>query len=310
MRKLTIAICTYNRAQNLPRLVEGLRKQISSVSYELLFINNNSTDNTEQVLKGLALQSGIKLRSVIETQQGIVFARNRALNECMEDDYMLFMDDDELPASNNMVENAVKELEKNDVLCVGGKVAVDFGDNLRPKWLVDELLGFYAEIDYGDEPFLIKDDSTPIWTSIIAYNMTIFRNHKNLRFDGRYNRVGIGVGGGSDAIMFRNMLDLGIKMKYLPGMSVLHFVEPWRMTRLYFWRLHFISGRKKGFNDTAAYKTNLFGVPPFLMFQFTKHLLKTLVLFLKRDRHYVRQGMNTTHSLGMIYGRYLKFRNK
>ncbi len=108
MRKLTIAICTYNRAQNLPRLVEGLRKQISSVSYELLFINNNSTDNTEQVLKGLALQSGIKLRSVIETQQGIVFARNRALNECMEDDYMLFMDDDELPASNNMVENAAR----------------------------------------------------------------------------------------------------------------------------------------------------------------------------------------------------------
>lgn len=308
MKKLTIAVCTYNRAHNLPNLVAELRKQICPISYDILFIVNNSTDNTVKVLEELTRQSGPKLRFINEPIQGISYARNRAIAECMDSDYMLFMDDDELPSSDHMLEAAVNELEKGEAQCVGGSVTVDFGDNIRPKWLVDELLGFYAEINHGDKPFVIHDETTPIWTSIIAYDMRIFHINKNLRFDVRYNRKGNGIGGGEDVIMFREMLEAGIIMKYLPDMGVLHHVESWRMTRRYFLRLHFISGRKLGQYELPDYATTIFGVPPFLGPQFVKHLLKSLVFYLKMDNQYVRQWMNAAHSLGMIYGQHLKWK--
>jgi len=308
MKKITIAVCTYNRAHNLPNLVAELRKQTCPIPYEILFIVNNSTDNTIEVLEKLARQPGAKLRFTNEPEQGIAYARNRAITECMDSDYMLFIDDDELPSSIHMVEAAAIELEKGEAQCVGGKVTVDFGNNTRPKWLVDELLGFYAEINYGDKSFVIHDESTPIWTSIIAYDMRIFHNKNGLCFDVRYNRQGGGIGGGEDVMMFRKMLELGIIMKYLPDMGVLHHVEPWRMNRCYFLRLHFISGRKIGQYELPDYTTTFFGVPPFLITQFVKHLLKSLVFYLKMDKQYVRQWMNAAHSLGMIYGQYLKWK--
>ncbi|MCB1879541.1 MAG: glycosyltransferase family 2 protein [Gammaproteobacteria bacterium] len=308
MKKITIAICTYNRANNLSKLVAELRKQICPIECEILFIINNCTDNTEQVLTELANQPGMKLRFVHESSQGIAYARNRALVESMESSYLLFIDDDETPDSKHLVETAVNELEKGEVQCVGGKVTVEFGNNKRPKWLVDELLGFYAEINYGETPFIIRDESTPIWTSIIAYDMTIFRNNNQLRFNTRYNREGKGIGGGEDVIMFRDMLKVGVLMKYLPEMGVLHFVESWRINRRYFWRVHFVAGKKQGQFETGDYKTMFLGIPPFMGVQFISHLLNSVLLFLKRDNHYVRQGMNATHALGMICGRYLKWK--
>ena len=98
MKKLTIAVCTYNRAHNLPNLVAKLRKQACPMSYDILFIVNNSTDNTVKVLEELARQSGPKLQFINEPKQGIAYARNRAITECMDSDYMLFIDDDELPS--------------------------------------------------------------------------------------------------------------------------------------------------------------------------------------------------------------------
>ncbi|MCP5445741.1 MAG: glycosyltransferase family 2 protein [Chromatiaceae bacterium] len=308
MKKITIAVCTYNRANNLSKLVAELRKQICPIECEILFIINNCTDNTEQVLTELANQPGMKLRFVHESSQGIAYARNRALVESMESSYLLFIDDDETPDSKHLVETAVNELEKGEVQCVGGKVTVEFGNNKRPKWLVDELLGFYAEINYGETPFIIRDESTPIWTSIIAYDMTIFRNNNQLRFNTRYNREGKGIGGGEDVIMFRDMLKVGVLMKYLPEMGVLHFVESWRINRRYFWRVHFVAGKKQGQFETGDYKTMFLGIPPFMGVQFISHLLNSVLLFLKRDNHYVRQGMNATHALGMICGRYLKWK--
>ncbi len=308
MKTLTIAVCTYNRAHFLPQLINELRKQVCPIFCEILFIVNNSTDETFDILKNFSQMPGIKLRYVNEQIQGIAHARNRALHESIESDYLLFIDDDELPSSISMTEVAVKELEKSDVQCVGGRITIDFRDNNRPRWLGDELLGFYAEIDYGDNAFIITDESTPIWTSIIAYDMNIFRNNPNLRFDERYNRVGDGVGGGEDVIMFRDMLREGIKMKYLPELGVRHLVEPHRMTRRYFWKLHFVSGMKLGLFESVDYDNSVFGIPPFMVAQFFKHLLKSVFLFLKRDYYYVRQGMNATHALGMMYGSFRKWR--
>lgn len=310
MKTITIAICTYNRANNLKPLVDALRAQKVAIRSELLFINNNSQDNTLEILQKLSKENGTPLRYVTESNQGIPYARNRAIKECLQSDYMLFMDDDELPSDINLVQSALDTLVNDGASVVGGRVNINFGNNKRPKWLNDELLPFYAELDHGDKKFCIKDKSTPIWTSIIAYDMNLFRDDKSLRFDIRYNRTANGIGGGEDAIMFREMLKREVKMMYQPEMSIDHFVEPWRMKRTYFWKLHFIAGRKYGQFETPEYKKTIFGIPPFMFVHAGQHFFRTLTQFTLFNNHYVRQGMNLSHALGQIYGRYLRYKDR
>lgn len=305
MSFLTVSVCSFNRAERLPGLVTALRQQECPIPFEILIVDNNSADNTQQVLAELAARPGASLRFVRETKQGIVPARNRALEESVKSDYMVFMDDDELPLPG-MLSAAVDALEREGAECVGGAVNVPFVTGKRPGWLGDELLGFLAGIRYGDEPFWITDSSTPIWTSNAAYRMSIFSD--GLCFDTRYNRAGKSGFGGEDAIMFASLLERGLRIRYRPDMVVEHFAETWRLRRLYFLKLHYSSGLKSGFWSMEKYGREIYGVPPFMVTQALRHFGKAAMMWLLGKPGAVRQAMNCTHAIGVIVGRFEKWR--
>jgi glycosyltransferase involved in cell wall biosynthesis len=304
-KKLVAAFCTYNRSDRLPLLITRLRQQECPIDFEILVINNNSTDNTKDVLNDLANQPGKKLLHVIETQQGIPYARNRAITESFDADYLYFMDDDELPKPG-LLTAAIDALEREGADCVGGGVINYFEPNQRPHWLDDSLLGFLAETDHGQHPFWIKNDTTPIWTANVAYRMQIFRNDESLRFDIRYNRIGKGIGGGSDLKMFEDILTRKMKIRYRPDMVVEHFVEQWRLSRRYFLKLHFLSGRRTALYEFSGNYKTLMGIPYFMFVQLFKQSLSWLSTTIKRKPGSLRQGMNATYAAGMIYGCALK----
>lgn len=304
MKKLTIAICSYNRADRLPGLINALRSLHCPVPFEILIVDNNSTDQTQVVIKGLADEGGAPVRTVIEAEQGIPFARNRAITESLKSDFLLFIDDDELP-SKQMLDRAIYALETEGAECVGGKIDIDFSEHDRPSWLSDDLLPFFGKIDYGTEPFWITTDSTPIWSGIVAYKTVLFFNNLELRFDYRYNRKGKGIGGGSDAILFNELLRRKVQMRYQPEMSVNHFIEEWKLKRSYFLKLHFISGRKCGQFEMKHYSRELFGVPPFLVTELFRQLAKTASIYIQKKPGLIRQAMNTSYTLGNIWGKFL-----
>lgn len=309
MKMLTAAICTFNRASRLRKLVQSLRQQECPIPWEILIVDNKSTDNTQTVLEELALEPGVPLRIVREETQGIPYARNRAISESIESDYLFFMDDDELP-SPGILAGAYDALEREGADCAGGQVQVCFSPGERPGWLIDELLGFLAETNHGTDSFWISDVATPLWTANIAYDMSIFRNDETLRFDHRYNRLGATIGGGSDAIMFREILSRKMRIRYRPDMIVQHFVEKWRLKRSYFVKLHFISGRKYGQFALSNYSKSVFGVPPFLVTQVGKQAIKAVSMILRRDRLALRQTMTAAHAFGIIRGSYLRWKTQ
>lgn len=301
MTRIVVGICTYNRKARLAPLVRALREQVCDQPFELLFVNNNSTDGSAEELDRLAAEPGVPLRHVIETAQGIVPARNRTLHECMDADYLLVMDDDELPMPG-WVQAAVDTLRSTEVGAVGGRVRVRFEDPPRPRWLTDDLLGFLAELDHGPEAFDIESEDTPVWTSNVAYRMSVFRSHHGLRYDSRFNREGKGIGGGEDVMMFRNFLELGIPMRYNPAMLVDHHVEPWRLHRRYFLALHRKAGFRHAFHDEREFGRRTFGVPGFVFGQALRLSGIALASWLGGERGWVRKAMNATHALGMIEG--------
>ncbi len=298
---LTFAFCTYNRADRLDKLVAAMRTQACPLPFEILAVNNNSNDATEEVLARLAELPGPTLRWVTETTQGIVAARNRAIEESLGSDIMVFIDDDETPLPG-LLDAAARAILDEGAQCAGGRVEMDFSHYPRPAWLGDELLGFLAAVDHGKEAFWIEDTSTPIWTANVAYAMKIFRDDPDLRFDKRYDRKGNVVGGGSDAIMFRTLLERKIPMRYCPGMAVLHSVEPWRLQRGYFLKLHYRAGLRRGRYQLPAYPRTVLGIPPFLVSQFLRHTLDALRMQIAQRPGALRQAMNATNALGCLVG--------
>lgn len=299
--RLTFAFCTYNRAARLERLVATMRAQDCPIPFEILAVNNNSQDDTLAVLDKLTRQPGAPLRVVTELQQGIVPARNRAIAEALDSDILVFIDDDELPQPG-LLRAAHDAICNEGAACAGGRITVDFSTCSRPPWLDAELAGFLGELDHADQHFWVHDTSTPIWSGNTAYAMDLFREDESLRFDPRYNRVGEGVGGGEDAMMFRKLLARGARIRYRPDMSVLHAVEPWKLRRTYFLRLHYRAGLRHGQFQLPSYPRTILGVPPFLARQFLDRTLKATGMQLLGRSGALREAMNAAHALGGMLG--------
>jgi glycosyltransferase involved in cell wall biosynthesis len=301
MPKLTFAFCTYNRVDRLEKLVAAMRAQRCPIPFEILAINNNSSDSTTEVLAKLARQSGAPLRWVTESVQGIVAARNRGIAEALDSDILVYIDDDEIPLPG-LIQAAADAILNEGAECAGGRVEIDFTSIPRPGWLEDDLLGFLAAVDHGPTAFWIEDASTPIWTANIAYDMRLFREDPALRFDKRYDRIGNVTGGGEDAIMLRTLIERRARIRYRPDMAVLHAVEPWRLKRSYFIKLHYRAGLRYGQYQLPHYPRTVFGLPPFLIGQFLRQTIKASWMQLTARPGALRQGMNVAHALGTLVG--------
>ncbi|MBW2661431.1 MAG: glycosyltransferase family 2 protein [Deltaproteobacteria bacterium] len=300
---VTVAVCTYNRAGRLPELINALRQQECQFPFEILVVDNNSTDNTQDVLRQLAHIDGPPLRFVSEMRQGIVHARNRCIEETRNSAFLAFIDDDELPG-HSYLKVAVDALKNEGAECVGGEIRVKLPNDPGPPWLTDELLGFLGKVKHSKEAFWISERSTPVWSGNVAYKTALFRD--GLRFDERYNRAGKRIGGGSDAIMFWKLLESKRRIRYRPDMWIEHLIDPEKIRCRYFLKLHFSRGRKFGQYETRNYSHTLIGVPPFMVRQTLQHLVKTIRMIVFRQPGMVRQAMNSAYAVGSIWGRLLR----
>ncbi|MCY7278070.1 MAG: glycosyltransferase family 2 protein, partial [Phormidesmis sp. CAN_BIN44] len=93
---ISIVICCYNSAQRLPETLAHLAAQAipSTVPWEIIIIDNASTDNTADVARASWLStSSAPLHIIHEPQQGLSYARLRGFCESTYD-VISFVDDD------------------------------------------------------------------------------------------------------------------------------------------------------------------------------------------------------------------------
>ena len=79
----TVVVCTYNRCQSLPAVLESLAFQVmpDTITWEIVVIDNNSTDKTREVVEEAARKWPGRFRYIFEHRQGLSFARNRGVSE-------------------------------------------------------------------------------------------------------------------------------------------------------------------------------------------------------------------------------------
>lgn len=103
MIDFTVAICTYNGAKRVPDVLEKLKQQvdIEDINWEIIVIDNNSNDNTAEVIKKYQNNWNLSypIKYYLETRQGLAYARRCAIKNC-QSKLIGFLDDDNLPSQN------------------------------------------------------------------------------------------------------------------------------------------------------------------------------------------------------------------
>ncbi|MCT4535550.1 glycosyltransferase family 2 protein [Halodesulfovibrio sp.] len=129
---LSIIVCTYNRSSFLASCLESLIHQtISTLEFEVVVVNNNSGDNTQEV----ALSFQNKFPNFVyleEKNQGLSFARNAGINAA-KGDWVAFLDDDAV-ARQNWIEQILATITKNDFDIFGGVYTAWHALKDRPAW--------------------------------------------------------------------------------------------------------------------------------------------------------------------------------
>jgi glucosyl-dolichyl phosphate glucuronosyltransferase len=232
----TVLICTYNRAQRLAETLDSLGAQEDTrTAWDVLVVDNNSSDDTADVLRSRAASFPVPLRYLVEKRQGKSYALNAGLS-AIRTDIVLFTDDD-VRLSPAWIRVAVDALaEDPNVDYVGGPVRPIWGAP-PPSWFPrtsNNLWGTVAVLDYGPSAFEFESrQRIPIGANMAVRRRLIDQAGG---FTTALDRSGTALLGQGQAEFFYRTRQVGARGKYLPAMVVHHHVPASRLTKRYFRR--------------------------------------------------------------------------
>lgn len=241
---ITIAICTYNRADLLKLALDSLVNQdYDRTQFEVIVINNNSTDNTLKICKKYESDfSNYKI--ITETKQGLSHARNRAYNE-LSTDYIAYIDDD-AQAPENYIEKAIRIIKEHKPDAFGGPI-YPFYLSPKPDWFKDE---YEIRMHHPKTGWFTKG-------SISGSNM-IFKKtmlQKLGGFDPDLGMRGEEIKYGEESFLIQKALQNNYKFYYDTDLIIKHFVPEYKMHLPYFLHRYLNSGKTFTKSDNISNTT-------------------------------------------------------
>jgi len=239
--KISIAICTWNRSALLKQTLQSLvdMRVPQSLDWELLLIDNRSTDNTPQVIDGF--RDALPIRYLYQPVPGHSASRNAAI-ELAAGKYILWTDNDVVVPCNWLEAYAAGFQAHPDAAFFGGKIEPVFKVP-RPDWLVtnwEKCKGVYATRDLGDQLRELNKNEFPYGANF-AVRMDVQRQ---FRFDTQYGRMGKSMVGDEEIAALRLMVEAGHRGVWLPNVGVQHIIPADRINE------HYVAGYFVGQGQT------------------------------------------------------------
>lgn len=276
---VSVILCTYNRRH---KLAEALKSVAASqmpdpIQWEVLIVDNNSSDGTRAVAQNFCMQYPQRFRYVFEGKPGKSNALNSGIIES-QGHILAFMDDD-VKVEPSWLQNLTAALHDGQYAGAGGRILPAW-EAPPPRWL--SLEGPYAVLgatlacfDLGDEPVDLKE--APYGTNM-AFRREMFEKYGNFRTDlgpRPENEIR-----NEDTEFGHRLLAAGEKLRYEPFAVVHHEVPESRAQKQYFLRWWFDKGRAdiRQFGVPQT-KWQFRGVPLFLFRRLMVWTLKWITVF-------------------------------
>jgi glycosyltransferase involved in cell wall biosynthesis len=295
---LSVVLCTYNRCAGLAETLTSLAGQRvrPETAWEVLVVDNNSSDRTAEVCRDFRDSFPAPLRYVFEARQGLSHARNRGIAEAAGH-CVAFAEDDEL-ADQGWVQSLIDAFREHGCDAVAGRIELEWR-SARPAWVTDELLAFLGRLDYGEVQKLTRD--RPPFGGNMAFRKQVFDAVG--AFDTRLGRQGRKLVGGEEIDLYERFVRAGMTAFYEPKAVVHHVVDKNRLSKSYFRRLHFNEGRVRGTRQEIQGGRRVLGVPLFLLPQLYRSFKSFVSAGLRRGfGQSLREEMTVWYFIGFILG--------
>jgi glycosyltransferase involved in cell wall biosynthesis len=238
----SVILCTYNRSSLLYRALESVAASTmpAGVQWEVLVVDNNSSDQTRAVVEEFCRNSPDRFRYLFEGRPGKSYALNTGIAAAQGNE-LAFMDDD-VTVAPTWLQNLTAPLRADQCAGVGGPVFPQW-TSAPPRWLSPQgwaVAGPLVYFDRGTQPRVLKES---LVGTNMAFQRRVFEQYGSFRLD-------LGPAPGTeirneDSEFARRLLDGGEEFHYEPSAVVYHFIAPERLQQRYFLAWWFDKGRSE-----------------------------------------------------------------
>lgn len=225
---VSVIVATRNRAVRLARLLPELGAQVTdgAFTYDVLVVDNASTDETSRVIEEQRRTLPVTLRHVSEGRIGKPYALNTGMHRATGRIFA-FTDDDALPAARWLLD-LWHCFDTEGADAVAGRVLPRW-TGTRPVWLTDEALrglGALGCVDHGPHRLHSARQQNCRW---VGSNLAIRREAAE-----RLGPYDVQLARGQDTEYYRRAIRLALTVVYEPAAIVYHEITPERGTKRYF----------------------------------------------------------------------------
>ena len=292
--ELSVVIATFNRASGLAATLNSLSGLATRRAWELIVVDNNSTDDTRHVVDTCALLFRVPVRYVCESRQGRSPALNAGITLARGD--IVVTTDDDVRVEPDWLDRIADGMTRLGCDYVGGRV-LPIWEAPRPAWLPNhggKHWAVVALLDYGDHPIEFGT-RVPLGVNM-AFRRSAFERAGLFDPDtGRKAGTLLGQEVREWCIRARAA---GLRGCYVPEIAVRHVIPAARLRKRYFRRWFYWRGisrallyERAGLDMESPEHTvtsaravpHVFGVPRYLFRTALGHVENWLAALLKRD---------------------------
>ena len=299
--KITVAICTWNRAALLHETLQRMRCLIipEGVSWEVIVVNNNCTDNTDEVIER-HVDSVLPIRRLFVSEQGQCHCRNAAI-EAATGDWILWTDDDVLVAPDWLSEyvTAIKANPKDSFM--GGSIAPWF-ETPPPAWLKKHfarLEGAFAVTPVAPETRTLdvtgKDEA--IFGANMAFRTEVMREFP---FNTELGLVGEQPMRGDETDMVLRLVAAGHEGLWVGSAKVQHYIPTKRMTTKYLWEFFYGCGQAQSRMAEPTQVATWFGQPRWAIRGWLSSMLAAKFLYPLKNRLWLQHFSRAATCAGVL----------
>lgn len=266
---ITLIICTYNRCQTLPITLDSVAHSVlpESIKWEVLVVDNNSSDQTREVVEEFCSRHPNRFRYLFEPRQGKSYALNLGIREA-RGSILAFTDDDAI-VDQNWLHNLTASLHNNDWAGAAGRVLRTWTCP-PPRWLslerrYEKMAWALVSFDLNREAGELPSAYPPVGANM-AFRMELFGKHGAFRtdlgpqgneidsvprqeaglapvVDVSHRPMGLRFPGWEDSEFGQRLMERGERLRYEPSAVVYHPVPERRLTKGYFLAWWFSRGQ-------------------------------------------------------------------